>query len=239
MQAVVSLLISEIDTAPASTVRAKLDCDTVERYCELYEANHEFPPVDVFEVDGRYALADGWHRFEAKRKLDNTIRAVVHDGGEDAALDFALSANTDNRPRPRDSADMRRCVEVALAHPRYAAASLRVVAEACRVSHTFVANVKRAGECKSFTPDVDSPSDQTEADVDEPVDVVDATVDDELGSDPDDCIGEPQREPAAWDVDRATEKLYAAIDRAIADWPEDHNAELCAALKAKAKEFAK
>src|SRR5205823_5428067 len=76
---------------PNLNLRDRLDDFTVERYVESWQ---RMPPVTVFEVDGRWLLADGLHRHAAAVTLGrNKIRAEVRVGTFNDALDFVASVN--------------------------------------------------------------------------------------------------------------------------------------------------
>ena len=83
--------IDQITASLNVQVRLHLDDETVQRYMECYDA---LPPVDVFEVDGTYLLADGFHRREAARRLGlGELDVTVQPGGRDEAIAFAITAN--------------------------------------------------------------------------------------------------------------------------------------------------
>src|SRR5258708_14113566 len=72
-------------------LRDRLDDFTVERYAEAWQ---RMPPVTVFEVDGRWLMADGFHRHAAAVLLGRrTIPAEIRQGTMADALDFVAGAN--------------------------------------------------------------------------------------------------------------------------------------------------
>ena len=96
-------------------LRDRLDPETVERYDEAWD---RLPPVTVFEVQGRWLLADGFHRHAAAiRRERRTITAEVHVGTFTDALDYAATVNL-SHGLPLTRAERRRVVETRLRiHP--------------------------------------------------------------------------------------------------------------------------
>ncbi|EPY01620.1 ParB N-terminal domain-containing protein [Magnetospirillum fulvum] len=84
-------------------VRTEVDPKTVEQYARSMRAGSKFPPVQVYEVDGRLFLVDGFHRVAAaeavadhKKALTRTIAASVTVGTMGEAMQAAALANTTN-----------------------------------------------------------------------------------------------------------------------------------------------
>lgn len=105
------LPVDEIVLDPTLNLRDQLDPDAIERYAESSE---DLPPVSVFEVDGQWLLADGFHRHAAYVSRNRSkIPARVHEGTYADALSFAAGANlTHGLPLRRQ--ERRRAVEVKL-----------------------------------------------------------------------------------------------------------------------------
>jgi hypothetical protein len=102
------------------------------------------PPPRVYEIGGELLVTDGHHTCEAHRKAGRTevevlvFRGSLGDAGWDAA-----GANT-GHGLTRTGADKRRATEMALSlRPDL---SDREVARHVRVSHTFVAQVRRSNK---------------------------------------------------------------------------------------------
>src|SRR3954471_17529392 len=111
------LPVEERVLEPELNLRDRLDEFTVERYVEAWE---RIPPVTVFEVDGRWLLADGFHRHAAGVTLGRrTIPAEVRAGTYADALDFAAGVNLFHG-LPLSRIERRRAVEVKLRlHPEW------------------------------------------------------------------------------------------------------------------------
>jgi hypothetical protein len=123
---------------PSLNLRDRLDDFTVERYAESWQ---RLPPVTIFEVDGRWLLADGLHRHAAAVLLGkHKIRAEVRVGTFDEALDFVASVNLFHG-LPLTRSERRRAVEIKLRlHHDW---SDRRLAEELAVSRELVAKIRR------------------------------------------------------------------------------------------------
>lgn len=105
------LPVDEIVLDPGLNLRDGLDPETIERYAESFE---DLPPVTVFDVEGQWLLADGFHRHAAFIARNRPrIPASVREGTYAEALVFASGANlTHGLPLRRQ--ERRRAVEVRL-----------------------------------------------------------------------------------------------------------------------------
>ncbi len=105
------LPMDEIVLDPNLNLRDRLDDWTVERYAD---AGSRMPPVTVFEVEGQWLLADGFHRHAAAAMLGRrSIPAEVRDGSMSDALDFVSGVNAFHG-LPLSRAERRRAIEVKL-----------------------------------------------------------------------------------------------------------------------------
>ena len=85
------LPLDDLILDPNLNLRDRLDEFTVERYTESWG---QMPPVTVFEVEGRWLLADGFHRHAAAVQLGRrTVPADVRPGTFADALDHAATVN--------------------------------------------------------------------------------------------------------------------------------------------------
>lgn len=86
------LAIADIIVDPAIQIREGNDEDTVQRYMESFDS---LPPVDVFDTDEGWLLADGFHRTAAGERLGLAeIEVATHEGTRADAAEFAALANT-------------------------------------------------------------------------------------------------------------------------------------------------
>lgn len=133
--------LSAIQFDSATQIRAVIDNEVVQEYADAMKAGERFPAIDVFADEGKegvekYWLADGWHRAMAHGRInDVTVPVVIHQGGKEEAIKFALSANAKHGLK-RNTADKIKAVAVAF--ERFAGMSDRAIADLCAVSPTFV-----------------------------------------------------------------------------------------------------
>lgn len=153
---------------PNLQMRHKHDPDFVDTLAELLEdADKELDPVILFAAgtddDMSYRIGDGNHRVAAyhlaKRKR---IPAIVHDGGYEAALKYALGANADQRSKPRTRKDLRKAVLAALEKyyfncSVYDRLTQAEIAEICRTSQMTVSRIIRELEGKDKKPEAKAP----------------------------------------------------------------------------------
>ncbi len=118
-----SLEPTTIRQVPDCQPRAEMDDRVVEGLVDLLDGGDDFnDPIVVFQdSDGTLRLVDGFHRLKAhlvwcERHGDVVdINAEVHAGDEQAAITFAVRANSAHGMR-RNSADLRRAFEIAIRH---------------------------------------------------------------------------------------------------------------------------
>jgi hypothetical protein len=103
--------VDDLVLDPNLNLRDRLDDFTVERYVESWE---RLPPSVVFEVDGRWLVADGFHRHAAAVKLGRRMIAVeIRPGTMADALDFVAGVNLFHG-LPLSRSERRRAVEIKL-----------------------------------------------------------------------------------------------------------------------------
>ena len=131
-----------IRTDGGTQSRVKLDEGIVAEYAEAYKAGATFPAVTVFFDGSDRWLADGFHRyFGAKAAGKKTILETIIPGTLRDAKLFSYGANGKHGQRPTN-ADKRKAVEEMLADTEWSEWSDRKIAEACGVSHPFVAAIR-------------------------------------------------------------------------------------------------
>ena len=138
-------------------IRCRLDETAIREYMEAVEAGVTLPPVTVFSEDGeKFYLADGFHRAEVARRLgQKSVRCEVKEGGFNAALAYALSANSAHGIR-RSNEDKRNAVKVAWENRKMLFGvdnpSFEMVAQMCGVTRPFVVNqVETISPCAPST----------------------------------------------------------------------------------------
>lgn len=132
-------------------VREAIDDDAIEDYAADIKAGQKLPPIVVFDCDGVYILADGFHRFWATRDIhgyDCEIEAEVHQGSQADACRYGIQANLRHGVRVT-SADKRRFAKLSLEHwPLW---SNSKIAQLCGCSHPTVAKVRAEIQPENFT----------------------------------------------------------------------------------------
>nr|WP_225769334.1 ParB N-terminal domain-containing protein [Inquilinus sp. Marseille-Q2685] len=90
-----------IRDAAGMQVRDDIDRELVESYARSMARGEEFPPVEVFEVEGKLFLVDGFHRCEAAELVAENagqapavVEAKVKAGSMAEATEAAALANT-------------------------------------------------------------------------------------------------------------------------------------------------
>jgi hypothetical protein len=103
--------VDDLVLDPNLNLRDRLDDFAVERYVEAWD---RLPPVTVFEVEGRWLLADGFHRHAAAVKIGRkAIKAEIRPGSFSDALDYVAGVNLFHG-LPLTRSERRRAVEVKL-----------------------------------------------------------------------------------------------------------------------------
>ncbi len=130
--------LNDLVLDPNLNLRDRLDDFTVERYADSWE---RLPPITVYEVDGKWLVADGFHRHAAAVMLGKrSIPAEIVVGSFTDALDFVASVNLFHG-LPLTRSERRRAVEVKLKlHHDW---SDRRMSEELAVSRELVAKIRR------------------------------------------------------------------------------------------------
>lgn len=137
------LRIADIKVDQSLQARESDRPDIVDEYAEAKKAGQKFPPIDVFKVGSDYWLVDGFRRIAADKKLKKMeTECIVHFGSMEQALIFSVGANHAHGLR-RTVEDKRKAVRMLIANDKWAGFANRMVADACNVSHTLVADVRK------------------------------------------------------------------------------------------------
>ena len=139
----VELPIAKIRLNGGTQMRAEIDQDVIQDYSEILE---QLPPVVVFEDEGTYWLADGFHRLKAALFAGrDRIRCEVRKGTRRDAVLFAVGANATHGLR-RSNGDRRKAVMALLTDKQWARWSNRQIARQCQVSCALVSVLRQAVE---------------------------------------------------------------------------------------------
>ena len=141
-----SFELSTIVRDPRAQPRVELNTETVDAYREVMEEAGgwgPFPPVVAFgPEDGRYYLADGFHRLAAAEAARVPLgRADIRPGGLREAILHSVGANATHGLR-RTNADKRRAVLTLLHDAQWSMKSDRWIAEQAAVSNMTVGRIR-------------------------------------------------------------------------------------------------
>jgi len=109
--------LNDIDIVGSYQARVEINSDDVDKYAEQMLLGEVFPPIVIFNVDGKNLLADGYHRFYAHKKNNKTrIDADVRKGSYRDYMFYCWFTNPNNKHgRPPTNADklkiLRDCLE--------------------------------------------------------------------------------------------------------------------------------
>lgn len=136
--------LAKIRTDGNTQSRAATNADLVSEYAAAMGEGDAFPPVVVFDDGTDLWLADGFKRVAAAaaNKFPE-IEADVRKGTQHDARVHSAGANEQHGER-RSPQDKAAAVKLLLSDPVCATWSDRMIAEKCKVAHTFVANVRRS-----------------------------------------------------------------------------------------------
>lgn len=135
--------LKEIRIDGSTQPRTAINENVVIDYTEVLLNGGKLPPVVVFD-DGVYKwLADGFHRFHAhqRAKLED-IEVEIVKGTVRDAVEFSLGANAEHG-LPRTIDDKRKAVKTVLDDLEWSEFEDRKIARMCKVSHGFVAKVRK------------------------------------------------------------------------------------------------
>jgi hypothetical protein len=122
--------------------RLALDSQVVTKYATLYEEDEAgqttLPPLHVFQIDGAYYVADGFHRLAAALQASrDTVPCEVYTGTRRDAMVHAVYANV-RRGLDYSSDDKQQILERLLADPEIAQLGDRALAQDLSMSHMTV-----------------------------------------------------------------------------------------------------
>jgi hypothetical protein len=142
MNARLSIPLDAIRVDGGTQPRTALSRDQVAEYASDMKRGDQFPPVTVFFDGSAYWLADGFHRYHARKALGfGEIAADVRQGTRRDAVLFSVGANASHGMR-RTNEDKRHAVLTLFSDPEWAAWSDREIARRCGVSDRFVNGIR-------------------------------------------------------------------------------------------------
>jgi len=136
------IALSEIILDKSTQPRAAIDDFIVNEYRLDMASGDEFPPLMVFTDNGKYYLADGWHRYLAAQQLQKeTVQCAIKEGGLREAILYSCAANSDHGKR-RTNGDKERAVKKLLSDPEWVKWSDHEIARRCNVTQPFVSKLR-------------------------------------------------------------------------------------------------
>jgi hypothetical protein len=140
------LELSAIRIDGGTQARVGLDQDVVMEYSDSLKEGDKFPPMVVFHDGSDYWLADGFHRYFA-RKANGELEAEfdVHEGTQREAKLYAYGANG-KRGLKLTSADIRQIIGLMLLDKEWSKWSDVQIAKHIGVSSMTVGRVRHAME---------------------------------------------------------------------------------------------
>jgi N6-adenosine-specific RNA methylase IME4 len=138
------LRLDQLRTDGGTHCRTETNAFQVDEYVEAMRRGDKFPPVRARydEQENCYWLWDGFHRLAAVKEYGaETIEVEVRLGTKRDALLDAIGANADHG-LPRTNADKQKAVLELFNDLEWKKWSNREIARYCRVSHTFVAQLR-------------------------------------------------------------------------------------------------
>jgi len=137
-----TLKLDQIRIDGGTQPRTCIDDDVVAEYAELYGAGVPLPPVTVFFDGAAYWLADGFHRYWARKRIErDNVLADVQEGTQRDAVLFSVGANSDHGLR-RKPGDRKKAVEMLLGDAKWRQWSNCEIGRRCNVSETYVRRIK-------------------------------------------------------------------------------------------------
>jgi hypothetical protein len=137
-----SISVDLLDRDPDIQPRATLNREKITEFSDHMKEGVVFPPIDVFLIEGRYLIVDGYHRDMAARGAGiQEIRCRIHIGTRRDAI--LLSSGTNwQHGIDRTTRDKRRAVERLINDPEWSKWSSREISRHCHVSVSFVENFR-------------------------------------------------------------------------------------------------
>jgi len=137
-----NISVDLLDRDPDIQPRATLNREKITEFSDHMKEGVVFPPIDVFFIEGRYLIVDGYHRDMATRGAGiQEVLCRIHIGTRRDAILFSSGTNWQHGI-DRTTRDKRRAVERLINDPEWGKWSSREIARHCHVSVSFVENFR-------------------------------------------------------------------------------------------------
>jgi hypothetical protein len=132
----------DLITTDAGTPQRTISENVVREYMELMGDGHKFPAVDLVGDGTKFWLWNGFHRFEAAKRLQKkTLACAISNGTLEDALWLSCSANRDNG-LPRTTEDKKHILLKLFAHEKWGKKSTSELARHVGVGRRFVTKIR-------------------------------------------------------------------------------------------------
>jgi uncharacterized ParB-like nuclease family protein len=125
--------------------RSDLNTMVIKEYATLYseaEGDEPLPPIDVFTVDGKHYVSDGFHRLAAAKEAKRSeLPCHVYTGSLQEAMRHGIFANL-KRGLAYSQGDRERILTRLLQDPEVSQQSDRALAQALGLSHVTVGRAR-------------------------------------------------------------------------------------------------
>jgi hypothetical protein len=137
-----SIKLNDIEVTTETQVRERICQETVDEYAQEMQEGAIFPPIELVEDGILYFIADGYHRYEAAKKIDKGfIEANVRQGSVRDAILIGLSSNHNHGLRLTID-DRRKMVRLLLEDAEWRNWSNAEIAKKCSCSVELVAKIR-------------------------------------------------------------------------------------------------
>lgn len=142
----VKLATKHIRIDGGTQTRESLDESVVSEYAEVMQSGESFEPCVVFYDGSNNWLADGFHRYFAAVKTGKSLVCEQRQGSKRDAIFYSTGANGTHGLR-RSNQTKRNAVTKLLEDAEWSARSDNWIADHCKVSHPFVAGIRKEVTC--------------------------------------------------------------------------------------------
>jgi len=137
-----TLKLDDIRIDGGTQPRVAIDQGIVDEYAEKYGEGVDLKPVIVFFDGATYWLADGFHRYWARKRINReVVSAEVHQGTQRDAVLYSVGANATHGLR-RTNADKRKAVLTMLEDDEWSRWTDREIAKRCCVNNATVSRAR-------------------------------------------------------------------------------------------------
>jgi hypothetical protein len=135
--------------------RKTVNQDKIDEYTKLVKKGHEFPPIDVINVDGILKVYDGFMRFSAYQSANRTtINCRVVKGTKQDALRFAANSNLGRKKDqglPRNKDDVEKIVRSFLCDDILGSAPSKLISDWAHANPQVIARMRPPASVRALS----------------------------------------------------------------------------------------